>query len=75
VGARIVLAMISRLVRFFLLFGFWVLGAIFGAGVVDLLWARRDGDKVGSLTVNLGLLLIATIVLFALALRKPKAGK
>ena len=65
----------TRLVRFFLLFGFWLLGGIFGAGVVDLLWARRDGDSIRSLTLNLGMLLFATVVLFAFALRKPKSGR
>ena len=74
-GLLIVGGMFSRLVRFFLLFGFWLLGAFFGAGVVDLLWARRDGDRVSALTMNLGLLLFGTVVFFAFALRKPKPGK
>ena len=64
-----------RMIKFGLLFGFWVLGAICGAGVVDWIWARRDGDNVRSLTINLGMLLLATAVLFAVALRKPKSGK
>ena len=63
-----------RIKRFGLLSGFWLLGAISGAGVVDWLWARRDGDNVRSLTMNLGMLLFATVVLFSVALRKPKSG-
>ncbi len=62
------------MIRFGLLFGFWLLGAICGAGFVDLLWARRDGDNVRSLTMNFGVLLFATVVLFIVALRKPKSG-
>ena len=64
-----------RIVKFGLLFGFWLLGAIFGAGVVDLLWAQRDRAPLRSLTMNLGMLLFATAVLFIVALRKPKSGK
>ncbi len=64
-----------RIVKFALLFGFWLLGVILGAGLVDLLWARRDGDSIRSLTMNLGVLLLATVVLFAVALRKPKSGQ
>ncbi len=60
--------------KFGLLLAFCLLGAIFGAGVVDLLWARRDGDNIRSLTMNLGVLLFATVVLFIFALRKPKSG-
>jgi len=30
-----------RILKFGLRFGFWLLGAIFGAGVVELLWAQR----------------------------------
>jgi hypothetical protein len=62
------------ILKFALLLSFWLLGVIFGAGVVDLLWARRDGDNVRSLTMNLGMLLLATAVIFVVALRKPKAS-
>lgn len=63
------------LLKFGLLFGFWLLGVIGGAGIVDLLWARRDGDPVGNLTMNLGVLFLATAILFVVALRKPKSGQ
>ena len=63
-----------RIQKFGLLFAFWLLGVVFGAGVVDWIWARRDGDNVRSLTMNLGMLLFATAVLFIVALRKPKSG-
>ena len=63
------------IVKFALLFSFWLLGVSFGAGVVDLLWARRDGNHVRSLTINLGVLLLATAVIFVVALRKPKSGQ
>ena len=39
----------SVLQKFGLLFWFWLLGTSFGAGVVDLLWARRDHGNVRSL--------------------------
>ena len=62
----------SGIAKFVLLLAFWFLGAIFGAGVVDMLRARRDHDNVRSLTVNLGALLLATASIFIIALRKPK---
>ena len=67
-------AMKPGILKFGVLFAFWFLGAFFGAGVVDLLWARRDGDHVRSLAVNLGALLLGTVIFFVLALRKPKSG-
>jgi hypothetical protein len=57
-----------------LLLGFWMLGVIFGAGVVELLWARREVDNgsVRTLVECLAMLLLGTAVFLVLALRKPK---
>lgn len=41
---------------------------------MDLLWAQRDRGPLRSLTMNLGMLLFVTDVLFIVALRKLKSG-
>jgi hypothetical protein len=63
-----------RVLKFGLRFGFGLRGTIFGADVVDLLWAQRDRGPLRSLTMNLGMLLFVTDVLFIVALRKLKSG-
>ena len=58
-----------------LLLGFWFLGVIFGAGVVDCLWAHRDGDGLEKMILNTAVVLVGTIVLFVLVAVKQRPAR